>query len=184
MANKGSRSTKIKRSSRSSSRNSRQSAGFSSWLRNIGTRNLAIIAAFVVIFAGTGVYSLHKSLAANCIGTTLAVGSSGYCVQGLQDTLGVLNNYYSGRIVSPAVDGIYGQGTRYAVLVYQTDILGQRNPGGIVISMYSGGKSWGPMCTELAQAYNHYRNAGLTSWRNRAANDYSWLGCSGSFGSI
>jgi len=175
MANKNSQ-TKKKSSSKNNS-----SIRFSKF----GARNIIMVAVFVLVFAGIGGYYWHKSFAAGgCIYLTLQNGSSGSCVSTLQNTLGVTHNYDRGVGFAPRIDGLYGKETHSAVWQYQKYWLHQSNPGGIVISITRRGQTWGPLCSDLKGAYAHYKYAGLTSWRNRAASDYSGLGCSNIYGNL
>lgn len=144
----------------------------------IGRRNLAILGVFVFAFVAAGAFLIYRSEAAGCIGTTLRIGSYGYCVSKLQDTLGIMKNMHGGSLIAPSIDGSYGNQTYSAVWDYQRYVLGQANPGGIVISIYSGGQTWSPLCRDLSGAYRYYKYAGLSSWRDRASSDFYGLGCS------
>ena len=160
----------------------------SSRLLRMGRGNLAVVAAFILVFAGFGAWFVYRSEAASCINLTLQRGSSGWCVSVLQDSMQVLSHHYGGEVVAwpGTVDGIYGYNTYQSVRTFQSAIIGQTNPSGAIIAIQSGGKTWPEVCFDLNYAHSIYVNGGsqYSYWRGRSYTDYQWLGCASVYGNF
>ncbi|HSW80186.1 MAG TPA: hypothetical protein VLG47_05410 [Candidatus Saccharimonadales bacterium] len=160
MANKTSRSSRSNRNSRNNGR-AQKNSGSSNWFSRFGSRNLAILAIFVVGFGGLGIWYLNKSQASTpCIYQYVGWGSYGWCVTEVQNGLQAMTSYgVYGASWPGRVDGIYGKDTHGAIWDFQHYYIGQDNPSGTIIALQNGGKTWSPFCRRLGsvprtQAHN------------------------------
>jgi peptidoglycan hydrolase-like protein with peptidoglycan-binding domain len=129
----------------------------------IGHANLAIVAAFVLVFVGLGTWFVSRSQASSiCVYQTYSQGSSGTCVKAIQSIVdgsrvGVILKTcpYGGLSYTCSggyYDGIFGPKTTYGVKRFQY-YFGLRQDGIV------GPATWAKLC------------------RNAGNNDYNRAGC-------
>jgi|GEM_PF-2254961 len=141
-------------------------------LFKIGHGNLALVAAFIVIFVGFGSFFVYRSEAAGtaCAWTTLSIGMSGQCVADAEQMLhniginpGMTYLHFSdvpqlGYDTSAGwhADGIFGSGMQQQVKYYQTYEFGSRSATGKVTP-----QTWASMCDRNGSRWV-YTNAGCS----------------------
>jgi Putative peptidoglycan binding domain len=113
----------------------KQNTRFPGLVQKLGRRNLAIVVAFVLVFAGVGAFYVQRSEAAgSCVWYTFRQGSSGQCVKDVQYEL-----VHLGYGNMP-IDGIYGPLTASEVSHFGFSYAGINNSGQV------GSRTWSALC--------------------------------------
>jgi putative peptidoglycan binding protein len=151
---------------------------FSQRLLNMGHANLAIVAAFMLVFVGLGAWFVNRSEAASgCVSQSLSQGATGTCVQTIESMLDHMHNYYgfaywlkSGCPSSQPTcsygyyDGIFGPKTKADVVRYQYKHAISGGNGVV------GSRTWYWLCL----------NTGPSGFQDQG--DYNRAGCSSIYG--
>jgi hypothetical protein len=136
----------------------KKSKSFSTKLRDMGRANLAVVAAFVLVFVGLGTWFVARSEAYTpCVYQGFAQGNAGTCVKAIQSIIDgarigapILKTCPNGEKLSyycsgGYYDGIYGPRTTTGVYDFQR-FARQAGWPNLTVDGRVGSATWHPLC--------------------------------------